>query len=467
MIRVIALMLVLLGAVVPAARAQSSADDVGRLSGELAQHPDDPALVRALARAQLERGDADAAVSTLLGYAAAHPEQRPQLAQLLGRALYERGDLAQARAALEQAIAHREDNALSHFYQGLVLLRSGEAAAASRELSRAAQLDPGLADSMRRTTAPAPKVRHAVDRFAFALGSGVEYDTNPTLAGDESLAAVSDTGSDFRFVDDFAVAAQLLRTERSAVTLSYRFDESRHVDHDELDFRAHGAGLGGVLALGSRAYLRLDGSAANQQLDDENYLNAWSVGPALGYGFERHGLLQLRGFAEQRDFADTPLVPAMDRDGWRYGAALQHSLPVQLWTEGLLTSQLQYARTRTDLETVGFDSAFDSHFYGADVGLAIPVGLGFQLRSRLLVGYESFDEESVVAFITDDDAVPDPHPDRRRDTLVDATLSIVRPLTERIDFELRVRESRRFSNVGVYDSDRQVVGTYLRFHFDP
>jgi tetratricopeptide (TPR) repeat protein len=461
-----ALVAVLLGLLAPAARAEN---DLARLSAELALHPDDPALVRALARAQLERGDAEAAIATLRTFADQHPEQRPQLAQLLGRALYEQGELGPARASLEEAIAYREDAALAHFYLGLVLLREGDAAAASRELTRAAQLDRGLADSIRKTTAPVPQreAPHWYERFAFAVGTGYEYDTNPTLAGDESLSTLSDTGSDFRLVDNVAVGVELLRTERSAINLSYRYDESRYNDHEELDLRSHGAGLGGVLALGSRGFLRLDGGAAWQQLDHANYLQAWSVGPALGYASEGYGLVQLRGFAEQRDFAETPLLPSLERDGWRYGAALQHNLPVQLWAPGLLTSQLQYARTRTDAETVGFDSAFDSNFYGADTGLSIPLFLGIQLQSRLLVGYESFDEENVIAFLTDDAVTPDPHPDRRRDTLVDATLSFVRPLSKLIDIELRVRESRRFSNVGVYDSDRQVIGTYLHLHFDP
>ena len=468
MIRVIALLIVLVGAVAPATRAASSDGEVDRLSGELERYPDDPALARALARAQLERGDAEAAIATLRGFAAAHPEQRPQLAQLLGRALYEQGDLAAARSALEEAIVHRDDAALAHFYLGLVLLRSGDASAASRELSRAAQLDDGLADSMRRTSAPAPKrdASHWYERFAFAGGTGVEYDTNPTLAADdEALTSLSDTGADYSFVDDVAVAAQLVRTERSVVTASYRFEESRHGDLDELDVQSHGAGLGGILALGSRAFLRIDGSAAFQQLDHESYLQAWSVGPALGYAFERHGLLVLRGFAEQRDFADTPPLPSLERDGWRYGAALQHNLPVTLWAPGLLSSQIQYARTRTDAETdlFGFDSAFDSNFVGADTGLSIPLGLGIRLESRLLVGYERFDDDNVIEFLSTADAGAG----RRRDTLVDVTLSLVRPLSALLDLELRVRESRRFSNVGVYDSDRQVIGTYVRFHFDP
>jgi hypothetical protein len=463
-----AMLSLILGIFAPAAHATPTDGDVARLSAALAEHPDDPALARALARAQLDRGETDAAIATLRGFGMTHPEARPQLAQMLGRALYEKGELSTARAALEEAIAHRETDALAHFYLGLVLTKSRETEAAAAELSRAVELDASLAKSLREAAAPpSAQATSFLSRFAFAGGSGGEYDTNPRLASDEELATLPDGDTDFRWVYDAGVAVNLLRTENSAVNASYRFEESRHDDLEELDVQAHGFGLGGVLALGPRAFARLDGSATLQRLDHQKYLDAWSVGPALGYAFDGKGLLQLRGFAEQRDFADAPLLPALERDGWRYGVALQHSLPVELWAAGQLTSQLQYARTRTDADTVGFDSAFDSTFLGADLGLGIPLGLGFRMQSRLLFGYESFDEESVIAFLEDENDPPDPHPDRRRDRLLDVSLSLVRPITELIDLEVRLRETRRWSNVEVYDTDRQLIGTYLRFHFDP
>ena len=462
------LCLLLVGLSAPAARALPSEDDLARLSAELALHPDDPALARALARAQLERGDADAAIATLRAFANGHPQDRPELAQLLGRALYEKGALTDARTALEEAIAHRDDSALGHFYLGLVLLRSGEREAASRELSRAVQLDPSLADSLRAASGEAPerKTSSWLSHLAFAAGTGAEYDTNPRLAGDDELASLPDTTSDFDFVYDATLALQVLRTERSAVTASYRFDQTQHVQLDELDMQSHGLGLGGILALGRRGFVRLDGGGVFQQLDHEDYLRGWNVGPSLGYAFERLGLLQLHGFAEHRDFAEEPppLIPALERDGWRFGASLQHRVPVQLWAEGQLTTELQYARTQTNVDAdSGIGAAFDSHFGGGNLGLTIPLGLGFRLDSSLLAGYERFDHENVVELIT----AEDPSPPRRRDTLVDFAIGVSHPLTSLIDFELRFRETRRFSNVGAYDSDRQLIGTYLHFRFDP
>lgn len=473
MSRRMAVLGLVLGVLAPAVQAAPSVADIANLSAALAEHPDDPALARALARAQLERKETDAAIQTLRAFGAQYPEARPQLAQLLGRALYEKGQLAQARTVLEQAIAHREHDALAHFYLGLVLLRSGDADGAGRELARAVELDASLGRSLHEATAPPRESGSGFfERFSFAGGSGAEYDTNPRLASDEELADLPGGDTDFRWVYDATLAANVFRTEQGAVRARYRFEESRHDDLEELDSQWHAVGVGGVLSLGPRAFVKLDGSATLERLDHEKYLDAWSAAPALGYALDGMGLLQLRGFAEQRDFADSPDLPVLERDGWRYGAALQHRLPVQLWSSGMLTTQLQYARTRTDGETTAldaesFDSAFDSSFLGADVGLAIPLAFGFRIQSRLLFGYESFDEENAVAFLTDESDPPDPHPVRRRDTLLDVSLSLVRPISKWIDFELRLRETRRSSNVDVYDSDRQLVGTYLRVHFDP
>jgi hypothetical protein len=90
------------------------------------------------------------------------------------------------------------------------------------------------------------------------------------------------------------------------------------------------------------------------------------------------------------------------------------------------------------------------------------------METRLLVGYERFDEENRTQYDADYDAVtnPDPRRIRRRDTVIETSLSFVRPLGRLVDLELRLRDTRHGSTTAVYDWDRQIVGTYLRLHFD-
>jgi tetratricopeptide (TPR) repeat protein len=449
------------------ASALPSDAELATLAEKCAEQPDDPALVRALARARLERGEVDAALAALRGFAARHPEAASALAQLVGRAHYANGDLPAARAALEQAIAHRDEDALAHFYLGLVLVRSGEREAAGRELERAAELDPSIASDAREAyeLVLAAEPSDSKPKLFFAGGSGLEYDTNPTLEGREPLTSLASDEDDFRLASWAVVGAQLIRTDEGALSASYRFDETRHDDLEELDLESHSASLGGVVPLGRRTFVRLDGAATLYRLDHSGYLKTVNVSPGLGLALENHGLLQLRALADKRDYQEEPSLSSLERDGWRLGGVLQHSVPVELWAPGTLTTQLSYARMLTDAETdpLGFEAAFDSHWVSLDAGLSVPVGLGIRLESRLLVGYERFDEPNVVEYLSEGD----PSPGRRRDTVIDASLSLIRPLTSLVDLELRLRETRHVSNVDAYDWDRQVVGTYLRLHFAP
>jgi len=459
-----ALALALATTALPAFAVPSDAD-VALLAGDFERHPDDPAVARALARARLERGELDAAIGSLREFGTRLPQHRAAIGQVLGRALYLKGDLPEARVELEQAVAHRADDALAHLYLGLVLLKTGDADGAARELRMAERIEPGLLPSAR----PREPASWLGGHFSLMGGSGVEFDTNPTIEGEESTST-SETGDDFRLAYNAAGALQLLRTERDAVSASYRFDENRHDELDALDLQAHAFGLGGVHAFDDGVFVRLDGGYALLRLDHAGYLDTWNVAPTLGIALDRFGLLQLRGVAEQRAFVETPAEPSLERDGWRYSAGLSHTLPIERWTGARLTTQLQYARTLTNgaTDANGFGAAFDSNWLSADAAFTVPILFGIRMETRLLVGYERFDEENAVQFAADYDATtnPDPRRVRRRDTIIDTSLSFVRPLGRWADLELRLRDTRHGSTASVYDWDRQIVGTYLRLHFD-
>jgi len=460
--RLAAWLCLLLAAAAASAEGIPSDAELAQLSAEVEKHPDDVALMRALARAHLERDEVEPALTVLHEFDARHPEQHGAIAQVLGRALYLKGELGGARVELEQAIEHRTDDALAHFYLGLVLLKGGDPDGAARELRLAGEYDPAL---MKQTRRPREPARWPAGHFTFMGGSGIEFDTNPTIEGEEGSAPSQ--GDDFRLVYNAGLSTQLLRTEASALSANYRFDGSRHDELGELDLMVHSFGLGGVHAFDHGVFLRLDGGAGLQDVDHDRYLDSLSVAPALGFQLGERGVLQLRGVAEQRDFADEPALASLERDGWRYAGVLSHSLPVRRWSGARFTTQLQYARTLTDggTDADGFGSAFDSDWVSADAVFSTPVGLGIRMETRLLVGYESFDEENRVQY--DADGGGTARRVRRRDTVVDTSLSLVRPLGRFADVELRLRDTRHDSSTGVYDWDRQIVGTYLRFHFEP
>jgi tetratricopeptide (TPR) repeat protein len=457
-------LLAIVWALVAAAHAAPSLE---RLRAEADAHPDDAAVVRALASALLAERGSDEALAVLRADLARHPERRAEHAQLLGRALFAAGEIAHARAALEEAVAYREGDAVAHLVLGLVALRLGESDVAARHLARAEELDPALAARVRALSASrAGAASRAAARVSLTAGVGFEYDTNSTLEGDEAITSIPGDRADALARYDAALGATLLRSDRAEIAAGYRVEQSQHVDRGELDVQSHGAFLGTAVALSPRAFLRLEGGGAWHRLDGDTHSTSASLASGVGWRTERRGALELRAQAEWREYAETPALASLERDGWRVGASAQHGLPIARLPGGALTTRLGYARTLTEAErdAFGWGPAFDSHLVSLESALRGALPADFFFDPRVGASAELFDERNAVDFLSDD-GVGDLTPDRRRDWVVDASVALTRPITRWLDAQLRFRQTRHFSNVDVYDWDRQIVGTQLRLRW--
>ncbi|HEU4428206.1 MAG TPA: hypothetical protein VFT98_05600, partial [Myxococcota bacterium] len=369
-----------------------------------------------------------------------------------------------ALEAAERVLGLDPANARAHLAAGIALRMAGRLPEAHAALARAQQLDPRLAERVRATAlAPASGWRRIGERISLYGQSALEYDTNATLEGDESTSAIPGGPSDGRVGFQGGIRTSLLERDDAALSLGYRFDENHYLEHDALDVQSHAASLGAALAPAPRWLVRLESGAARLRLDGSPYLQMASVATALAWRSETRGTFELRSFGERRAYEDPPALPSLERDGWRTGASLRHVLGFRLGAPAQLATQLSYARMLTEgsRDLDGFGPAFDSHFSGIDT--ALRVGLPFELRAdaRLAFGLEQFDERNVIAFQSSGQLV------RRRDHIVDASLGLARPLGQWLELELRVRETRHFSNVELYDWDRQIVGTTLRFYWQP
>jgi tetratricopeptide (TPR) repeat protein len=448
-----------------APREQPLEERTELLRSAAAAHPDDPAVTRALAAALLARGEAAQALAALDAHAGRDPGTRPSLAQLRGRALYAIGDVEGARSALEEAIAFREVDAIAHFYLGLTELRLGARASAAIHLARAEALDPTLAARVRAAARPRA-MAGPLARFAFAGGAGFDYDTNSTLEGDEAITAIPGDRADGRLHYDAAVGVTLLRSERVDLSTGYRFEESRHHELDELDVRSHALMLGSTVALTPRSFARVEMGATLNHVDDRAHSHGASASTTIGWRSEAYGAFDVRMTTERRDYDDAPALPSLERDGWRLGVAVRHALRVDVGVPALLVTQLSYARTLTEGERdpFGLGAAFDAHLGALDTTLRWALPAKLRVDVRLGLATEHFDARNVVDFLSDD-GVGDPNPERRRDAVIDASVTLVRPLTRSLDLQLRAGETRRFSNVDVYDWDRQIIGTQLRWRW--
>jgi hypothetical protein len=437
------------------------------LRASAAAHPEDGAVARALAAALLAEGQAEEALAGLSDHLARNPAQRAACAELLGRALLATGDAAGAKAALGEAIAHRASDASAHLYLGLAELRLGERDAAAQHLAQAQALDPSLTQRVREVAAArGGALQRLLARVSFSGGVGFEYDTNSTLEGDEDITALPGDSADGRVRYDAALGVTLLRGERAEIGAGYRIDQSQHFDLGELDVQSHAAFVGSTLALSPRTFARVEAGGALNRLDGQRHSQSASLATGFGWLSERRGALELKAFGERRAYDDEPALSSLERDGWRLGANLRHAFSSARPAPSQLVTQLGYARTLTEGRTdaFGLGAAFDAHLVSLDSAFRIALPAQLLLDARLGVAAERFDARNAVDFLSDD-GVGDPSPDRRRDFAIDAGVTLTRPITRWLDAQLRIRETRRFSNVDVYDWDRQVVGTQLRLRW--
>lgn len=439
-----------------------SPESLARLEAAHRAHPLDPALARALAKAQLATGLPDAALATIDRQIARAPAQSASLAQLRGRALYEIGELEAARAALREAIAHRGDDALAHFYLGLTESRLGNRAEAEQELARARELDPRLASRTPGRSRGGAALERAASRIAVFGATAFDYDTNVTLESQEGTTGLVDASS-VRLGYQAGIAAQLVAREDAGVALSYRYDGTSPRDFPGFDQAAHAVALAAAYAPRPRWVVRIDGGASFERLGGDGYLDEENVALSVGRRDDSGGLWELVALSQRRDFADPPPLPSLERDGWRVGTGLRRARTFQLGAPARLTARLGYVRTLTEgsRDSFGFEPAYDSHAGTASVALRLALPFALRLDAQLGFTLEQFDAANVIDFLSDPSATVG-DAERRRDRVVGARLALARPIGRWLELELYARETRHFSNVEYYDWERQIVGTTLR-----
>lgn len=483
----------------------SAAADLARLEALVAAHPDEPSLHWALARATLDAGrpgGPGGAADQLARFRARWPGRQPRAIVLQGRALVEAARFSEALPVLEDAATRRPGDAEAQLYLGLARLRTGDPAGADAALARAAEIEPELAKSvslLRGTSALSQgDARHgeavldelaaedpqAIEtrvasallqrrrgprerpRFRVWLDGGVEHDSNVTLDSGTGLAGVPTDQRDWRFQFGGGLSVDAWRSENARVQLGYRYDQTEHEDLEAFDLQSHQTWASGMLRVHPRVWLRLDGRAAWSRLDHEPYLDTWSVSPSLWIELGRRaGALRLVGQLEHRAFDTRPLLPSLERDGWVWGGALEHVVPLGFRRGAWISTSFRYRRTDTEgaRDLFDLDSAFDANRYDLRLRSEIPLVFGVRLEAVALAGTERFDNANVIDLLTDD-GVGDPTPSKRRDWIYEFRAALVRPLGRFVELELALRSTHRVSNVDVYAYERRIAGVYVTVH---
>ena len=158
---------------------------------------------------------------------------------------------------------------------------------------------------------------------------GVGYDSNVTLDSGDSFTGLPSNQSDAEFIWGSGVAIDAVRTERFGVTLAGVYDQSAYPDLSDWDMQQFGGVLSAGWQVAERLGLRLDARVDYERLDSDPYLLSGGLRPSVVVPLgPRAGWLRGFGDADWYDYDDQPFTTALERDGFEYGAGLEHVVPI-------------------------------------------------------------------------------------------------------------------------------------------
>jgi tetratricopeptide (TPR) repeat protein len=444
----------------------------------------------------------------------------------LGMARFHLGDIPGAGLALDQVGPEWDGRPEHRLYRGLVMLSRGEALAAAAELElvregtaapvagywagvawlRAGERERGRA-ALQRVTVEAPESPWSLQaQRALESGAeggteighpwwtrvtvGYEYDDNVVLrAGDVPLAREVSSQRDTRYGWRFEAGREWWRSGAwtSGTWLSYTGTD--HDDLSSLDVHLPTVGAWLDRRIGERTLLRMTYDYGYAWVDDESFLQSHGLTPAIVRSFGRLGAAQIfaRGYAYDYRGNDVDVPDGIgatlsqcptltlicgargvdeegtrDRDGFGVATGLLHTVP-----STLLGSQVSLGYTYFRYWAEGREQSYEGH----EVRLTTRTPLPFSLLLRLdaTYAYRPYRHAS---------SVPEPYalflnreyPTRsfhRRDQVARVEVGLERPITDRARIGILYSFLDNDSNYGLFEYDRQIVGTYVTIGFGP
>lgn len=466
-------------------------------SSVLAANPNDASALQYMGLIAAKTGDADGAIEQFRRAVNANPEDA-DIRFTLGVALLHQERAAEAGEEFDRVLAVEPDNGQAEFYAGVSDYRQQRFPETVRHMKAALALDPslrlqsryyiGLAEVfMGNLEASTTALSEAAsmspsDPLSIAAASiseriqpesrwwgldvtaGLEFDSNPTFVGSNVLIFDGDDTIEIDKKEDvlgvFAIDTyyDLLDMEYVSVRAGYSGFLSLHDRADEVDQFTHlgWADLGlhyGDWRLGTR----VDVSTTDLDLD-EDYLEMRRVSPSLTYANRDWGVTQLLYQYHDLEYRfDTSDAPEFDADGELHDVSVSQFiyLPAPFT---YARAGIGYQRSRTEE-----DDATEFEYDGVVLSLGAGIELPFEARGGVLIQYFHRDYENRST--NPNGAAGGPRRPKREDDIARLKLDLTVPLAQYWEVALRGAFTFNDSNIGDYDYNRHVVGSYVTFTY--
>jgi Tfp pilus assembly protein PilF len=452
----------------------------------VAEDAEDTAAIHYLGLIAAEREDFEAAIARYQAALAIDPDDA-DIRFDLGSALLEAGKTDEARGEFDQVLAAEPDRARVQLFAGIAAYRAGAYRDSLPFLNRALDLDESLrpqalyytglshahlqdfpaaagafaeveqsplsplSDSARNLAKHVTPDAKAARPWSLAVTAGLEYDSNPTIAGGPLK-----TRKDGRGVYRIRASYRLYEDERYSATAGYDGYLSSHFDETFVDLMTHVGYLTTSADFDPVSFnLRYDYAYTwIDAFDTRKFRELHRVTPSVSYRENDWGFSQIYYQFHEENFKRPLLAGPLDRDGQRHvvgfnqflfpGAFLPEFMPFTYFRIGALGDFFNTDGTEFDYESWEFSVGF-----GAELPGKVDLSVLYRLTDR--------DYQNVTFFV--------PPPERRDDLQSRITFELNKTLGEHWQVAIAGSFTFNDSDVPLYDYDRDIVGGYLTYRF--
>jgi tetratricopeptide (TPR) repeat protein len=457
----------------------------------LAEDAEDTAAIHYLGLIAAERGDFEAAIARYRSALALDPDD-VDFRFDLGSALLEAGKTAEARAEFDKVLAVEPDRAHAQLFAGIGAFRAGAYRASLPFLRRAVELDESLrpqalyytglsqahlqdfpaaagafaqveqsplsplSDSARNLARQVTPEEETARRWSLAVTAGLEYDSNPTIAG-RGLTKRKDGRGVYRIRASYL----LYEDDRYSATAGYDGYLSSHFDETFVDLMTHVGYLSTSANFDPVSFnLRYDYAFTwIDAFDARKFRELHRVTPSVSYRESDWGFSQLYFQFHEEDFKRPLFNGALDRDGQRYVVGFnQFIFPRSYLPEFMPFTYFRIGALGDFRDTDGTEFDYNSWEFSVGFGAELPGEVDLTVLYRLTD--RNYRHNSVFSTL-----VPPPPAHDRDDLQSRITFELNKALGDHWQVAIAGSFTFNDSNVMLYDYNRDIVGGYLTYRF--